>query len=205
MSHVESVFVHPTAFVETDDIGAGTRIWAFVHISKNVHLGMDCNICDGVAVQSDVYIGSRVTIKEHVVLGTGTHIGDDVFIAPLVVTPNDRVPRSPRMAGVPEIAERYSRQENWLAPSRICRGASIGTGVVIMPGVTIGSFAMVGAGALVTKDVAPHQLIVGSPARAIGWVCLCGVKLRQTENGFWKCECGRQFSLTDRDGLRLQE
>ncbi|MCH8957539.1 N-acetyltransferase [candidate division KSB1 bacterium] len=202
MSQKESVFIHPKALVETEDIGSGTRIWAFVHISTDTHVGKDCNVCDHVVVQSRVHIGNRVTLKEQVVIGTGSHIEDEAFLAPSVIMPNDRVPRSPRMAGVPEIAERYSTPENWLAPGRICRGASIGTGALIMPGVVVGAYAMVAAGTIVTKNVAPHQLLVGNPGQPRGWVCLCGVRLAESKTGMWKCaECGRNFQHTERQGL----
>ncbi len=205
MNHPDSVSVHATALVETDDIGPGTRIWAFVHIGSDAHVGRDCNVCDYVVVQSEVHVGNRVTLKERATIGTGAHIEDDVFVGPGVWMPNDRSPRSPRMLGVPEVTARYGSQENWLAASRICRGASIGTGVIIMPGLTIRPYAMVGAGALVTKDVTSHRLVVGNPARAIGWVCVCGMRLQPSEEDSWKCECGRRFHLTDEGGLAIRE
>ena len=204
MKHPESVFIHSHALVETDDIGAGTRIWAFVHIGKDSHVGTDCNVCDHAVVQSGVYVGNRVTIKEQAVIGSGTHVDDDVFVGPGVITPNDQYPRSPRMTGVQEVTRRYQSQESWLSAARICQGASIGTGAIILPGMTIAPYAMVGAGAVVNKDVASHRLAVGNPARAVGWVCLCGLRLRQTEDNAWMCECGREFQHTDRGGIELQ-
>lgn len=205
MNHKESVFIHDTALVEAPDIGSGTRIWAFVHIGKDTHIGMDCNVCDHVVVQAGVQIGNRVTIKEQVALGTGSIVEDDVFVGPSVLMPNDNFPRSPRMMGVPEVTARYAKPENWLSPGRVCRGASIGAGAIIMPGVVVGAYAMVAAGAIVTNNVAPHQIVVGNLGRPKGWVCLCGMRLHQSGQESWQCECGRQFHLTEQGDLEARE
>ncbi len=198
----ESVSVHSTALVESTDIGQRTRIWAFVHVHKNVHIGDDCNICDYVAIQPNVHVGSRVTLKERASIGEGVVIDDEAFIGPGVIMPNDTSPRSPRMLGVSEVQDRYANTENWLKKTTVKRGASIGTATVISPGITIGQFAMVIAGSLVTKDVEPYRMVAGMPARSIGWACVCGERLNSSENGYWKCDaCSRNYSHSKSLGL----
>lgn len=192
----ESVYVHPTALVETDKIGENTRIWAFTTIRKAAHLGEACNICDYTGVEA--YVGNRVTIKEFSAVALGVHVEDDVFIGPRVLTMNDAKPRSPRMQ-TSDIADRYEKEENWLVETRICKGATIGGGVIIAPGVTIGAYAMVGTGSLVVKDVPPHRLVVGHPARGIGWVCICNKKLDESDDGYLSCpDCSRRYQKVDK-------
>ena len=195
----ELATVHPTAVLESERIGRGTRIWAFVRLQEGASVGEDCQLCDFATVSVDARIGDRVTIKEHAGIGQGTIIEDDVFIGPYVVTPNDMAPRSRRMLDVPEVRERYSDTKNWLRPSRIRRGASIGTAAIIGPGLEIGEFAMVGMGAIVLRDVEPHRFVLGNPARKLGWVCFCGEQLRrQDETDPWACPyCERLFDEVD--------
>lgn len=201
MSLPESVYVHPTAMVDTDKIGANTRIWALVHIRKDAHIGEQCNICDQAII--DGHIGNRVTIKEGSGIALGVHVEDDVFIGPKVVTINDLNPRSPRMADASDIKGRYENEDNWMVTTRICRGATLGACVLVSPGITIGAYAMVGAGAVVVKDVPPHRLVVGHPARGIAWVCICAKKLEQSDNGELNCsDCGRRFEKSEQ-GIQL--
>jgi UDP-2-acetamido-3-amino-2,3-dideoxy-glucuronate N-acetyltransferase len=148
-----SPFIHDRALVETDAIGAGTRIWAFAHVMAGAVIGSDCNVCDHTYIEGDVIIGDRVTLKSGVFLWDGLRVQDDVFIGPQATFTNDLMPRS--------------RQPFTLRQTTICRGASIGAGAVILPGVTIGERAMVGAGAVVTKDVPSDVVVVGNPARVI--------------------------------------
>jgi acetyltransferase-like isoleucine patch superfamily enzyme len=148
-----SPFIHERALVETDTIGAGTRIWAFAHVMAGAVIGSDCNVCDHTYIEGDVVIGDRVTLKSGVFLWDGLRVHDDVFIGPQATFTNDLMPRS--------------RQPFELRQTTLCRGASIGAGAVILPGVTIGERAMVGAGAVVTKDVPPDVVVVGNPARVI--------------------------------------
>jgi UDP-2-acetamido-3-amino-2,3-dideoxy-glucuronate N-acetyltransferase len=193
-----TVFVHPSAICESGSVGDGSRVWAFAHIMDGAVVGRDCNIGDHAFIESGVHVGHRVTIKNGVMLFRGVSVEDDVFIGPGVTFTNDKYPRSPRM---PEVAGRYARSENWLAPTVVRHGATIGAGAVILPGVTIGPYATVGAGGVVTRDVADHRLVLGNPARAVGWMCVCGFPLREP----WTCgKCRRRYE-TRNDQLALVE
>jgi UDP-2-acetamido-3-amino-2,3-dideoxy-glucuronate N-acetyltransferase len=146
-------YIHERALVETDRIGAGTRIWAFAHVMVGATIGSDCNVCDHTYVEGDVIVGDRVTIKSGVYLWDGLRVEDDVFIGPQATFTNDPFPRS--------------KQEFECPVTVVRRGASIGAGAIILPGITIGARAMVGAGAVVTKDVPTDAVVVGNPARVI--------------------------------------
>jgi len=148
---------HPAAIVETENIGAGTRVWAFVHILPGAQIGSDCNLCDHVFIENDVVIGDRVTLKSGVQLWDGVRIEDDVFIGPNVTFTNDPFPRSK------QYLEKY-------VTTLIQKGASIGANATVLPGITIGQNAMVGAGSVVTKDVPPNAIVVGNPARIVSYV-----------------------------------
>ena len=143
---------HPSAIVETENIGSGTRVWAFVHILPGAQIGTDCNLCDHVFIENDVVVGDRVTIKSGVQLWDGVRIEDDVFIGPNVTFTNDPFPRSK------QYLEKYSK-------TLIQKGASIGANATILPGITVGQNAMVGAGSVVTKDVPAGAYVSGNPAR----------------------------------------
>jgi acetyltransferase-like isoleucine patch superfamily enzyme len=168
------VFIHHSALCESNSIGAGTRVWAFAHVMKGARIGGDCNIGDHAFIESGVTIGDRVTIKNGVMIWNGITIEDDVLIGPGAVFTNDRFPRSPRMIGTIAVTQRYSAERHWLARTHVERGASIGAAAVLGSGVRIGAFAAVGAGAVVTKNVPAHRLVLGVPAREVGWVCACG-------------------------------
>ena len=146
-------YKHPHALVESDRIGDNTRIWAFVHVLPGAVIGKECNICDHVFIENDVIVGDRVTVKCGVQLWDGLRIADDVFIGPNATFTNDFFPRS--------------KKEFTLMETRIERGATIGANATILPGIIIGEKAMVGAGAVVTKDVPPHTLVAGNPARFV--------------------------------------
>jgi acetyltransferase-like isoleucine patch superfamily enzyme len=180
------VFVHPAAICEAAVVGSGTRIWAFAHILEDAVVGRDCNICDHVFVENGACLGDRVTVKNGVMIWNGVTLEDEVFCGPGVIFTNDRHPRSGRM---PEVACRYRRPENWLVPTVVRRGATIGAGAIIICGVTVGRYASVAAGAIVTRNVPDHGLMMGQPARRSGWVCICGVPL----NANLVCpQCGRR-------------
>src|SRR5215813_10190097 len=159
------ISIHPNALVATDKIGDGTRIWAFCNVLAGASIGRDCNICDRCFIENDVAIGDRVTVKCGVSLYDGLKLEDDVFVGPDVSFANDPRPRSgARLASYPLTTVR--------------RGASLGAGAVILPGVTIGRYAMVGAASLVTRDVPDHALVFGNPARRQGFVSRCGRTLQ---------------------------
>lgn len=149
-------FQHPASIVESDHIGARTRIWAFAHILPGAIIGADCNICDHVFIENDVRIGDRVTIKSGVQLWDGVTLEDDAFVGANVTFTNDHFPRSKQYPG------QFLR-------TIVRAGASIGANATILP-VTIGRQAMVGAGAVVTHDVPPHAIVTGNPARIVGYV-----------------------------------
>jgi UDP-2-acetamido-3-amino-2,3-dideoxy-glucuronate N-acetyltransferase len=151
---------HSTAQVASSQIGDGTRIWAFVNILAGATIGRDCNICDRCFVENDVVVGNRVTIKCGVSLWDGVRLEDDVFVGPDVSFSNDPRPRS----GV-HLAE-HPR-------TSVRAGASLGSGAVLLAGITVGRWAMVGAGSVVTRDVEDYALVYGNPARPHGFVCRC--------------------------------
>lgn len=166
----EGVFVHPQGICESERVGPGSRIWAFAHVLAGAVVGRDANICDCSFVENDVVLGDRVTVKTHVALWDGLRVGDDVFIGPGVCFANDRHPRSKRHVTP--------------LSTTIRRGVSLGAGAVILPGIVIGEYAMVAAGAVVTRDVPPFALVKGVPARQEGLVCVCGATLVSDGGGF---------------------
>lgn len=183
------ISIHSTAIVETVQIGEGSRIWAYTHVMRDASIGTHCNIGDHCFIESGAIVGNQVTIKNGNMLWKGVHLEDGVFVGPQVVFTNDLYPRSPRLV---QATRRYAA-DGWLKPTLIKQGASLGAGTVILAGITIGEFAMVGAGSTVTRSVPPYALVVGSPARARGWVCQCGQPL-VFSNGAATCTaCALEF------------
>jgi len=151
-----SFFTHPQGICETSNVGDGTRVWAFAHVLPGAQIGQECNICDHVFIENDVIIGDRVTVKCGVQLWDGLRVGNDVFIGPNATFANDKFPRS----------KHYPTR---FATTTIDDGASIGAGAVILPGIHIGRNAMIGAGAVVTKDVPANAIAIGNPAVITGY------------------------------------
>ena len=147
-------FIHPQALCETTEVGDDTRIWAFAYVLAGARIGRDVNVCSHVFIEGAVVVGDRVTIKSGVQLWDGVVVEDDVFLGPNATFTNDLFPRS------------RQRPETW-PRTRIARGASIGANATILAGTTIGERAMVGAGAVVTKDVPPDTVVAGNPARVL--------------------------------------
>ena len=190
-------FIHPTAVVEEGaQIGEGTRIWHFAHVRKGAKIGRNCNLGKGVYVDAGVEIGDNVKIQNFVSVYRGVTVEDDAFLGPSATLTNDLLPRS--------------TSEEWeIVPTKIRRGASIGANATILCGVEIGENALVGAGSVVTRDVPPHGLVYGVPARLRGFVCYCGSPLShvekiEKEKIIYKCEkCGKHVSVPFKDYARM--
>ncbi len=171
--------IHPTAVVETDEIGMDTNVWAMVHIMSGVRIGTGCNIGDHTFIETGAVVGNNVTIKNQVLIWEGITIEDDAFVGPRVTFTNDRYPRSPRM---PQANERYQAKERWLEKTLVRRGCSIGAGAILCPGIELGAYSVIAAAAVVTRDVPPFSLVRGNPARLASDVCVCGHPLK----GDWR-------------------
>jgi acetyltransferase-like isoleucine patch superfamily enzyme len=154
--------IDPTAVVEDGaELGAGTRVWHFAHVRSGARIGDRCVLGKSVFVDSEVVIGAGCRIQNFVSIYSGVTLEDDVFVGPSAVFTNDRYPRA-------------SGGEWDRLPTLVRMGASIGANATVLCGLTIGELAVVGAGAVVTADVEPHRLVVGNPAKPVGWVCRCG-------------------------------
>lgn len=162
-------FKHPTAVIETEDIGEGTKIWHFAHVREGAKIGNNCNVGKSVYIDAEVEIGTGVKIQNFVSVYKGVRIEDDVFVGPSVTFTNDLYPRA------------FRWDEDTITPTLVKTGASIGANATIVCGVTIGDYAMIGAGAVVTRDVPDYGFVFGVPARLRGFVCPCGQKLQYKE------------------------
>lgn len=191
----QSYFVHESSYVdEPCEIGLGTKIWHFSHIMQDSKIGENCNIGQNVLVSPHVVIGSNVKIQNNVSLYTGCILEDDVFCGPSMVFTNVVNPRS------------HVNRRGAYKQTLVRRGASLGANSTIVCGITIGRYAFVGAGSVVTRDVPDFALMYGNPARIRGWMCVCGVKLKFGVNSGREaapCEaCGKEYA---RDGIRVIE
>lgn len=182
-------FKHAHALVhESAQIGDGTRIWAFTNIQSGAVIGEQCNICDGSFVEQGAVIGNHVTIKHNVAVFNGVTVEDDVFIGSNVAFINDRYPRS-------------NRTDDWVLERIIVgKGATIGSNSTILCGVKVGPYAVIGAGSVVTKDVAAHTIVYGQPASMKGYACCCGRRIDME----LKCTCGKKF-VNKGHGLEIYE
>ncbi len=171
-----SAFVHSTAEVHpTATIGEGTKIWNWVHVRERARIGARCVLSKGVYVDCDVHIGDDCKIQNHVSIFHGVTLERGVFVGPHVCFTNDRVPRAINPDGSAK------RESDWTVdPILVRQGASIGANATVLPGITLGRFCMVGAGAVVTRNVPDFALVVGNPARPAGTVCMCGIRATPT-------------------------
>jgi acetyltransferase-like isoleucine patch superfamily enzyme len=173
-----SHFIHSTADVSPKAvIEPGARIWHQAQVREGARIGSNCIISKGVYIDFDVSIGANSKLQNGVCVYHGATVEDGVFLGPGVILTNDKVPRAINPDGSLKAATDWQ-----VAPTLVRRGASIGAGTVVLPGVTIGEFAIVGAGAVVTRDVPPHGLVFGNPARLQGYACRCGQTLHAHES-----------------------
>lgn len=179
-------FVHQSSYVdEPCTIGKGTKIWHFTHIMPNCEIGDNCNIGQNVVISSGVTLGNNVKIQNNVSVYTGVTCEDDVFLGPSCVFTNVINPRS-----------HVSRKDEY-KETVVKRGASIGANATIVCGHNIGKYAFIGAGTVVTKDVPDYALMVGNPARQLGWMCQCGEKIHFKENDTVCSVCSKQYKKMD--------
>lgn len=180
-------YAHPTAIIDDGcEIGDGTRIWHFSHLMSSSSIGRHCNIGQNVVISPKVVLGDNVKVQNNVSIYTGVICEDDVFLGPSMVFTNVINPRSA-----------ISRREGYLS-TKVEKGATIGANATIICGHTIGRYAFIGAGAVVTKDVKPYALIMGNPARQTGWMSEYGHRLEFDEKGFARCpESGELYRLNE--------
>ncbi|MEO7294934.1 MAG: DapH/DapD/GlmU-related protein [Candidatus Limnocylindria bacterium] len=179
MTERTNVRIHATADVAVDAIiGPGTSIWNQAQVRERARIGAECIIGKNVYVDTDVVIGDRCKVQNNVSLFHGVTVEDGVFIGPHVCFTNDRLPRAVNPDGSAKT------DDDWkVAATLVRRGAALGANSTVLPGVTIGAWAMVGSGSVVTRDVADHELVVGNPARRLGSACSCGEALRDSDDG----------------------
>lgn len=174
-------YLHPQAIVETAKVGHGTRIWAYVHILPGAMIGENVNICDHCFIENEVVIGNDVTIKSGVYLWDGIELEDGVFIGPSATFTNDLRPRSKNAD--------YKKLH-----TKIRKGATVGANATILPGLTIGTYALIGAGTVVTHDVDDYTVVYGNPAKKQGYVCQCGQQIDQSS---LTCICGKKYEIVN--------
>ena len=186
MTQPNDPFIHPTSVVDSGaNIGSGSKIWHFCHVFAGATIGEDCVVGQGCSIAAKAVIGNGVRIQNGVSVFDGVTIEDDVFCGPHMVFTNVINPRA-------NVSRRHEYQ-----PTRVCRGATIGAGAVILCGNTIGEYAFVGAGAVVTKDVPAHAMVYGNPARQEGWMAKCGTKLEFDSSGKATASDGTGYVLKD--------
>jgi UDP-2-acetamido-3-amino-2,3-dideoxy-glucuronate N-acetyltransferase len=189
----ESVFVHSSAIVDDGaHIGAGTKVWHFSHVCAGARIGARCVLGQNVYVGSKVVLGDGVKVQNNVSIYDAVEVEDDVFLGPSCVLTNVDNPRA------------FVERKDEYRVTRLRRGASIGANATIVCGHEVGSYAFVGAGAVVTRDVVAHALVVGTPARHRGWMCRCGEKLGNTQGEAECVRCGDRYAIAA-DGCRRVE
>jgi UDP-2-acetamido-3-amino-2,3-dideoxy-glucuronate N-acetyltransferase len=187
-----STFIHPEADVSAEaEIGKGCRIWHQAQVREGVRIGDNCIVGKGAYIDIGVTIGRNCKIQNGVSVYHGATVEDGVFLGPGAILTNDKLPRAINRD------ESLKRDTDWeVSPILIRRGSSIGAMAVILPGVTVGEFALVGAGSLVSRDVPAHGLVYGNPARLHGYVCCCGQQLAEVGGGQWHCgDCDETYTF----------
>ncbi len=182
----DAPFVHPSAIVDRPcRIGSGTRIWHFSHVMAGARIGRDCVLGQSSFVAGGAVVGDRVKVQNNVSIYDGVVIEDEVFLGPSCVLTNVKNPRA-------AVSRRHAFERTLL-----CRGCTIGANATVVCGLTVGRYAFVGAGAVVTRDVPAHALVVGQPARQVGWACCCGERLPAVEQqGAVACAaCNKRYRL----------
>ena len=184
---MKEYYAHETAVIDANSIiGKGTKIWHFSHIMSGCTIGEQCNIGQNVVISPQVILGRNVKVQNNVSVYTGVTCEDDVFLGPSMVFTNVINPRS------------HVNRKNQYAQTIVRKGASIGANATVICGNEIGEYALIGAGAVITKTVKPYALVVGNPAKQIGWVSKNGLKLNFDKDGFAICpETGEKYSLVD--------
>jgi UDP-2-acetamido-3-amino-2,3-dideoxy-glucuronate N-acetyltransferase len=186
-------FVHESSYVdEPCEIGEGTKIWHFSHIMKNSKIGKGCNIGQNVVISPGVILGDNVRVQNNVSVYTGVICEDDTFLGPSCVFTNVINPRS------------FIERKDEYKETIVKKGASIGANATVVCGNDIGRYAFIGAGAVVTKDIPDYALVVGNPAKIIGYVCECGNRLEKHEERFKCYTCNKEYEVSNRN-LSLRE
>jgi acetyltransferase-like isoleucine patch superfamily enzyme len=192
----EGTRVHPTAEVaDSAELGPNCRIWHQAQVRERAHLGANCIVGKGAYIDFDVRIGDNVKIQNRASVYHGTTLEDGVFVGPHVIFTNDKLPRAVTPDG------HLKTDDDWVVGRILVRhGAAVGAGAIILPGVTVGRWALVGAGALVTRDVPDHGIVIGNPARLVGYACPCGHRLADVGSTPGRrlmiCpSCGREVDL----------
>lgn len=179
---------HSSAIIDDGaTIGDNTRIWHFTHVCGGATIGERCSLGQNVFIGNDVQIGNNVKIQNNVSIYDAVYLEDDVFCGPSMVFTNVFNPRS-------HVIRKHEYRK-----TLVKRGATIGANATIVCGITVGEYAFIGAGSVVNKDVKPYAMMVGVPARQIGWMCKCGVKLEFTNNHAKCCECSAEYSLQNHE------
>ncbi len=174
-------FIHSSSYIEDNvSIGSGCKIWHFCHIDSGATLGDNCNLGQNIYIGKNVVVGCGVKLQNNVSVYSGVTLMDWVFCGPSVVFTNDLTPRA-----------KHAKTSNNYKKTLVKQSASLGANSTIIAGVTIGCYAMIGAGAVVTSDVKNHSLVVGNPAKHIGWVCSCGSRLKDN----LLCNCGHSYTI----------
>ena len=185
-----NVIIHKTAIVdEGAQIGDKSRIWHWTHVCSGAKIGKNCSLGQNVFVGNDVFIGNNVKIQNNVSIYDSVKLDDDVFCGPSMVFTNVYNPRS------------AITRKNEYRKTFVHKGATLGANCTIICGIEIGQYAFIGAGAVVNKNVLPHSLMLGVPAKHFGWMCVCGIQLNGEGNVF--CKCGENYQISEKTCIKI--